>query len=169
LNIWVKRIKKNQKQIKKKGKRPPKKICNRGNQEEYTFDDLNTLLKDKVFIEKSIQMMEKTEKENKDSDNDNNGIPVYYPKQRLDITSVHGKIGHLPKTIGEENKRPEKGQYLSKDNKDKEKHENNTNSLKSHGNPIIINSNVVQNKLDLINIEETKDQKKLRKKIVKRR
>jgi hypothetical protein len=142
----------------KKGKKPPRKpLSKRNDTEIFTVDDLNKLVHDERFVESTIILHE--EKENNPQEENMDGIPVYYPKKRLDITTVHGKVGVLPKTVGEASVKLPKGSFKPKDDQEESKIHN------SQGKGIVLNSNkpILPSTLG----EETKEEKKLRKKLVK--
>ena len=121
--------------------------------ENFTIDDLNTLIHDENFVKATLNLCENHVD---DKNADEEGLPIYYIKKRLDITAVHGKIGYLPKTVGVANERPQKVIKLSDDS--------DTENTKSHqGKSIVLNSNKPLLPLG----EESKDEKKLRKKLVK--
>jgi Ca2+-binding EF-hand superfamily protein len=144
----------------KKGKKPPRKpLSKRNDTEIFTIDDLNKLVHDERFVESTIILQE--EKEKNPQEENMEGIPVYYPKKRLDITTVHGKVGVLPKTVGEASVKLPKGSFKPTSEHDESKIKNHD----SQGKSIVLNSNkpIIPSTLG----EETKEEKKLRKKLVK--
>lgn len=144
----------------KKGKKPPRKpLSKRNDTEIFTIDDLNKLVHDERFVESTIILQE--EKEKNPQEENMEGIPVYYPKKRLDITTVHGKVGVLPKTVGEASVKLPKGSFKPTNEHDESKIKNHD----SQGKSIVLNSNkpIIPSTLG----EETKEEKKLRKKLVK--
>jgi hypothetical protein len=141
----------------KNKKRKPKKNFDN---EEFTLKDLNEIITDKESIGISMGLIEKTVKEDPNALNDieeaeDEDIPEYFPKKRLDITSVHGKIGVLPKIIKGEGEKKEK---IIKADKKLEK---------ANINPVSTLTVLKKNPDDIILENETKEDKKLRKKILK--
>jgi hypothetical protein len=65
-------------------------------EENFTTTDLENLIHDETFVKATIDLFENHVEEENPNDE---GIPIYYPKKRLDITAVHGKVGYLPKTV----------------------------------------------------------------------
>jgi len=141
----------------KKGSGPEKVVYKEQNG-DFTVNDLNKLLHHDNFISKTVQMLEKGEEANKNKekeDSDAEGIPTFYAKRKLDITSVHGKIGeNMPKTVGEESKRPVRDITKSYIHQDKENEQ------------IAVKINAAKN-ISSIENSESKEEKKLRKKLIK--
>lgn len=126
---------------------PYKKEKQINNDDEFTLNDLNKLMHDKNFVEKTIELVEQLREEKEEEEIE---YPVYYATKKLDITSVHGTFGNLPKSINVEVKK-EATIVSNKPEKEEQK--------------ILLNPK--SNKVDTIVDGETKEQKKLRKKMLK--
>jgi hypothetical protein len=145
-----------------KGKNKKRKPKKNFDNEEFTLKDLNEIITDKESIGISIGLIAKTIKENPEALNDiaeaeDEEIPEYFPKKRLDITSVHAKIGVFPKTIKGEGEKKEKTNKIDPMlEKDK--------AIHNHQTTLTVNK---KNTDDIILENETKENKKLRKKLLK--
>ena len=149
-----------------KGKNKKRKPKKNYDNEEFTRKDLNEIINNKDSIGISIGLLESTiknipETNANESEEDDEGIPEYFAKKRLDITSIHAKIGVLPKTIKGEGEKKEKNTNpdltARKENKD--------NSILIQSQPE--SSKVKLNRDDLLLGVESKENKKLRKKLLK--
>jgi hypothetical protein len=69
-------------------------------EEVFTLKELDELIKNDENITKTVEMFENQENQKNSEPENEEYLPEYEPKRRLDITAVHGKIGVAPKTIG---------------------------------------------------------------------
>lgn len=157
---------------KAKKKRKPKKNYDN---EEFTLKDLNEIITDKESVGVSLGLLNNAQNpltnnntEAIPEEEDDEGIPEYFAKKRLDITSVHGKIGVLPKTIKGESEKKEKINS-NQTNLTKKGHKESTNIPVQLEIPKIPSNLPTFKKQsdDLLLESESKDDKKLRKKLLK--
>jgi hypothetical protein len=144
----------------KKGKNKKRKPKKNFDNEEFTLKDLNEIITDKESIGISMGLIEKTVKEDPNALNDiaeaeDEEIPEYFAKRRLDITSHHGKVGVFPKIIKGEGEKKEK--IIKTDQK----------LEKANTNPVSTLTVLKKHPDDIILENETKEDKRLRKKILK--
>jgi len=149
-----------------KGKNKKRKPKKNHENDEFTRKDLNEIINNKDSIGISIGLLESTIKNIPDtnaveSEEDDEGIPEYFAKKRLDITSIQAKIGVLPKTIKGEGEKKEKNNNLNST----ARKEINDKSILIESQPEL--SKIKTNNDDLLLGLESKENKKLRKKLLK--
>lgn len=140
-NFKIEYVDKNEEKKTKKGK-----MKKNANLEEFTVRDLDKLIHNHDLVSKTMQLFEGQDHDGKDNEEEE-GLPIFYPKKRLNITSVHGRIGNLPKTIG---LLPSKKKTVN------EKASNEEGVIMSSNRPLFTNTD-----------QETKEEKNLRKKLLK--
>lgn len=123
-------------------KKDPKKKKDFG---ENVHGEIDKIIHDKNYIEKTIELFENKPEVD---ENDEEGYQQFYVTKKLDITSVTGTFGNLPKSIAYD--KPYKPKKAPKEDKD----DQITTKVIASYNPI-----------DITN--EEKNDKKLRKKLVK--
>jgi hypothetical protein len=113
-------------------------------QEEITLGDIDELIHNKDLVQKTIELFENRQ----EGDAEDEGYPQYFIEKKLDITSKHGRIGNLPKTISD-------------------KDESRVSKQKTDRKP---QTYVIENTVKApteIKEQEHKDEKKMRKKLIK--
>lgn len=129
-------------------------------EDSFTIQDLNKLTSDKDFVEKTIELYQHEEqRENKEGENiekieeEIEKKYIHEPKAKKDITSAQPKIGNLPKSVKEVKKQKE---FDKRNKKNQEEPESVQKNIQDE--PI---------KNNLKKEIESKEEKKLRKKLLK--
>jgi hypothetical protein len=135
----------NNKDFDQERKKPRQKYM----QEEMTLKEFDEILHNKGFVEKTIELYD-----NKPEEGDNDDqipYPEYYIEKKLDITSQHGRIGNLPKTISAQ----DESKLLKQKNKSNKPKEAASETVGTVKTPTEIKD------------DENKTEKKLRKTLIK--
>jgi len=159
-NFKIEYINKDDKPMKKRKPKVPGSYRIKSNDDlgTFTIDDLQKLLKDEEFVEKTKELIEVKAQENEEDTYE--GLPIYFIKKKLDITSVHGTIGNLPKTIGATTE-------MSKVNRSHSKILNSSINQSIGKSVVVLNKNPTCGHIPFNVGKENKDEKKLRKKFCK--
>lgn len=156
-----KKKQKNKKEMKKSKTKQYEQLKAMGELSDESFgkEQLNEMILDENMIEKTKQMIEnnKEEEENvKEIEKEIENKYIFEPKIKTDITQVTDKVVNLPKSIKEE--RREKNLKKNKNNEEEEEKEKNLDKQKDN------NGN---NNFNTSRRAETKEEKKLRQKLLK--
>ena len=155
-----KRKQKNKKEMKKSKTKQYEQLKAMGELSDESFDkeQLDEIIHEDNLVEKTKQMIENNieiEKNEKELNQEIEQKYAFEPKVKKDITQVTDKVGNLPKSVKEVRKEKD-----FKQNKQNEKEEEKENFENKNENNQKINAN--QSRRD-----ETKEEKKLRQKLVK--
>ena len=159
-----KRKQKNKKEMKKSRTKQYQQLKAMGELSDESFDrdQLDEITHEEHVIEKTKEMMENNneiEKNDKEINQEIENKYIFEPKVKKDITQIDDKVGNLPKAVKEvkrdfkKNKKNEKNEDKKEENEEDDKNDININEH---------NINVNHSRRD-----ETKEEKKLRQKLVK--
>ena len=155
-----KKKQKNKKEMKKSRTKQYEQLKAMGELSDESFDkeQLDEIIHEENLIEKTKQMIEnndEVEKNDKEINQEIESKYVFEPKVKKDITQVTDKVGNLPKSIKEERRDKD---FKKNKNDEEEKEEDNLENKKENNKNININHS---------RRDETKEEKKLRQKLVK--
>ena len=153
-----KRKQKNKKEMKKSKTKQYEQLKAMGELSDESFDreQLDEITHEANLIEKTKQMIEENNEGEKNDKEINQEIEkkyIFEPKIKKDITQINEKVVNLPKAVKEEKR---ERQYKKKENEKEEKEENENKKDNEQS------MNVNHSRRD-----ETKEEKKLRQKLVK--
>ena len=158
----IKKKQKNKKEMKKSKSKQYEQLKAMGDLSDESFDreQLDELIHESNVIEKTKQLIETNEEEEKndkeiEQDIDKNYI--FEPKVKKDITQINEKVVNLPKAVKEQ-KREKVFKKKNDNEKEGKEKENEDKKEKDNGD----SNNINRSRRD-----ETKEEKKLRQKLVK--
>ena len=157
---------KNKKEMKKSKTKQYEQLKAMGELSDDSFDkdQFDEMIHEENVIEKTKEMIEnhvEVEKDDKEINQEIENKFIFEPKVKKDITQIDDKVGNLPKSV--------KGEKKEKDfqkNKKNEKDENEEDKKEEDNKK---NSNINENNININHSrrDETKEEKKLRQKLVK--